>query len=108
MSAQQAIIDALEPFGDNREKLVELTLSDAEKFTQNINQSVANSNDEEIYLAAHSLKSIMEQIGANEVAKLSQSIETAAKDGDIPTCKSLNADLQEAYIATKKLLKTIV
>ncbi len=105
MPINTATIDeALNAFGEHAQTLATLTLKDADRFVSEIEQTINNNDIEGTKVASHSLKSIMRQIGANEVADVSFTIETAASEGNKETCRTSYLELLPLYEETKAYL----
>lgn len=108
MSEEQAIRDALSVFGDNAEKLAELTLKDAENFVAEIEKNIEAGDARGAGLAAHSIKSIMRQIGAAEFGEYASQMEQAGdNDQDIEKCKELWPTFKESYDRAKAIIENL-
>jgi HPt (histidine-containing phosphotransfer) domain-containing protein len=103
----QTIHDALAAFGPKASKLVELTLKDADKFMAEIEQAFYDGDPDLLGIAAHSLKSILKQVGARSAADIAFEIETGGKAGDLKVCANRLPDLREKYDATRQTLTAI-
>jgi HPt (histidine-containing phosphotransfer) domain-containing protein len=106
MSDKMAILEAVCIFGKNKAKFVALTLKDADTFYQEIQDSLRDRDFDALALSAHSLKSIMSQAGANEVAHIAYDLE---KLGKIKECPSVNIveRFTEAYVEAKTILLAV-
>ncbi len=95
---------ALEQFGDNANKIIELTLKEADNFIEGIEKAVKEENTEDIGLEAHSLKSITAQIGAINLSEIAKELEMKGKSDDLNKVPDLFAALKSEYIIVKKIL----
>lgn len=103
----QSIRDAVAVFGAKASKLVELTLKDADKFMAEIESAFHDGDPDSVGIAAHSLKSILKQIGAQSAADVAFEIETAGKAGDLKVCADRLAELRAAYDDARRTLTAI-
>lgn len=99
--------DAITVYGDKASMFVELILKDADNFVNEISVAIEQSNAEDVGLAAHSLKSIMKQIHANNVAELAFDLEKAGKDGVIDGAQEKHEQLKAYYAETKDYLLSL-
>ena len=98
---------ALAAFGPKAQKLVVLTLKDADRFMAEIESAIDQGDAEAVGLAAHSLKSIMKQVGADTVGGLAFGMEKNGKAGDMGNCGKQLPALRECYAETRQLLVSI-
>ena len=101
---ENTIRETLSAFGDSATKLVELTLIDADRLYQEIEGAIENDDAEAGRLAAHSMKSIMKQIGVHSVSEVAQKMERFGKDGNMQPYANLWDDLSASYIPARKYL----
>ena len=87
----------LEQFGDHVEKVIELTIKDADDLVFNIDKAINDRNALDAGLEAHSLKSVMAQIGAEKIAKIAKNIEHQGKSGEFDGIEILYRDLKLEY-----------
>ncbi len=87
----------LEQFGDHVEKVIELTIKDADDLIFNIDKAISNKNALDAGLEAHSLKSIMAQIGAEKIAKIAKNIEQQGKSEEFDGIEIFYKDLKLEY-----------
>lgn len=104
---EKAIKEALSVFGEKASMLVELTLKDANNFVTAIEEAITQSQTVEASFAAHSLKSIMRQIGAHQVADIAYEIEKAGNDNNLQICQNNLNPLKEAYADAKAYLEAL-
>ncbi|MCB1562380.1 MAG: response regulator [Alphaproteobacteria bacterium] len=99
-------MEALAQFGANRQKVIELTLQDADHFVETIEVALEAHNAEELGLEAHALKSVLAQIGAGPLAEKARALEIMGKAGSIDQveAQTLFAALQSEYRLLKKIL----
>jgi len=74
---------------------------------EKIDAGIAGGDDEQVAFAAHSLKGSSAELGAEQMAELSQQIHTAAKDGERETLVLLAKDLSRCYTETKAALEAL-
>ncbi len=97
---------AIDVYEEDALEFVRLTLKDADAFVGDIVSRVGQGDAQTAGLAAHSLKSIMRQIGAEDVGSVAYEIEKAGKAGLLDVCRDhlhyLNATYAEArdYLAS--------
>ena len=104
---EQAVRSALAAFGAKAPKLVALTLKDADQFIADIESAIGRGDAEAVGLAAHSLKSILKQVGAETTGGLAFGMEKAGKAGDLGSCGTRLPALRESYVETRQLLVTV-
>ena len=105
MSLNTAAIDAaISVYGEDAEEFVQLTLKDADKFVAGITSSLDQGDADAAGLAAHSLKSIMRQVGVTDVGMAAFEMEKAGKAGQADLCKAQLAPLRDAYAAARDYL----
>jgi HPt (histidine-containing phosphotransfer) domain-containing protein len=92
-----AIKEATEIFGEQAGEFIRLTLKDADNFMAEIVTETTNGNAVAVGLAAHSLKSILKQVGAEDVAAIAYEIEKAGHAGDIALCRARVGSLEVGY-----------
>jgi HPt (histidine-containing phosphotransfer) domain-containing protein len=97
---------ALQDFGSKAGTAVSLTLKDGDNFMQEIAEAVNTGNTQDAGRAAHSLKSIMRQLGCHTVADHAYSIEQAGRGDDLATCRDVLTQLQESYQLTRDYLNS--
>ena len=105
---ENTINDTLSVFGDNKKKLVELTLIDGDRLIDEIDKACKDRDTEAAAFAAHSLKSITKQIGALSVSSIAEKIERFGNEGDIDACIGQWDTLHEHYTSTRNYLTTFV
>lgn len=101
------IRDALAAFGAKAPKLVQLTLKDADKFMAEIEGAFHGGDPDALGIAAHSLKSILKQVGAQSAADVAFEMETSGKAGDLKHCAERLSALREHYDAARQTLTSI-
>jgi len=87
----------LEQFGDHVEKVIELTIKDADDLVFNIDKAIKDRNALDAGLEAHSFKSVMAQIGAKKIAKIAKNIEHQGKSGEFDGIEIFYRDLKLEY-----------
>ncbi len=87
----------LKQFGDHVEKVIELTIKDADDLVFNIDKAIKDRNALDAGLEAHSLKSVMAQIGAEKIAKIAKKIEHQGKSGEFDGIEIFYRDLKLEY-----------
>jgi HPt (histidine-containing phosphotransfer) domain-containing protein len=95
-------------FGDQAGEFVRLTLKDADSFMAEIAAETQKGDALAAGLAAHSLKSILKQVGATSIADIAYEIEKAGKAGDLETCRNHFVSLDPAYAKLRDYLRTQV
>jgi HPt (histidine-containing phosphotransfer) domain-containing protein len=85
--------------------LIRIYLDTAPKMIEKIDASIAGGDKEQVAFAAHSLKGSSAELGAEQMAELSQQIHTGAKDGDGETLLQLAKDLSRCYTETVAALE---
>ncbi len=105
-SDAQSIHDALAVFGAKAKTLVALTLKDADRFMDEIERAFYQGDPDTVGIAAHSLKSILKQIGAESAAEVAFAMETSGKANDLKRCGEALPQLQALYAATRETLAT--
>ncbi len=105
---EEAMKTAIEVYGEKAGMYAQLTLKDADKFVSDIEQALSQNAAEDVGLAAHSLKSIMKQVQAHDVADLAYEIEQAGEAKDLETAQSHLQPLQAAYAKTRIFLSSFV
>ncbi len=95
-------LEMLGQFGSNADKIIELSIIDADKFIKEMQNAVEQKNIKESKFCAHALKSILAQIGATAAADLAARIENKDSfDGVSELFKKLLGE----YDALKRYLK---
>jgi HPt (histidine-containing phosphotransfer) domain-containing protein len=87
--------------------LIQMYLDIAPKMIEKIDVGVAGGDKEQVAFAAHSLKGSSAELGAEQMAELSQQIHTVAKDGDRETLVLLVKDLSRCYTETEAALEAL-
>lgn len=96
--------EMLEQFGDNVEKIIKLTLSDADDLIANIDKAKNTEDSELLKISSHSLKSIMAQIGVIKVSQVAKNIEEHIENNNLHEGMLLIRSLNGEYkIAKDKL-----
>lgn len=105
---QDTIRQSVAVFGEKAGILVSLTLKDADSFMTAMKSALDEGDAQAAGLAAHSLKSIMKQVGAMEVGDLAEDIQNAGKaENDLEKCKILYARISPLYDETKMFLENV-
>ena len=101
------IIDfgALEQFGDSANKIIEMTLDDADNFVAAIGEAVRNDNSEDLGLEAHSLKSVLAQVGAYPLSEVANVLELKGKGDDLTDVNELYEELRSGYKEVKEIFQ---
>lgn len=107
MKDEQSIKEALAAFGEKAKKLAELTLKDADQFIADIESGLQSGDSSAVGLAAHSIKSIVKQIGALELGDLCFQMETSGKSGDLEKCRALWPALKAGYDEVKIFVESL-
>ncbi len=85
-------------------RLVEQFIHDASECVENIQRAVSEGSIKAFTDAAHGLKGICGNIGAQQLAKLSADLEAYGKEGNVQDAESLFPCLQEEFQQTQKIL----
>ena len=88
-------------------RLILIYLDIAPKMIEKIDAGIAGGDNEQVAFAAHSLKGSSAELGAEQMAELSQQINTVAKDGDRETLLQLAKDLSRCYTESKAALEAL-
>lgn len=91
---------ALTRLGGDRDlfkEFVAIYKADAPSLWQRIIHSVKQNNSKELSKAAHALKGLISNFGAKECVEVAQQVETAGREQDIQTAKSLLNRFQGLY-----------
>ena len=67
-------------YGEHAGQFIRLTLKDAGNFFQEIKDSIASGDADGLKIAAHSLKSIMRQAGADDIADFAAVLEEKGRN----------------------------
>ena len=97
---------ALQDFGSKAATAVSLTLKDGDHFMREIAEAVNTGQPLDAGSAAHSLKSIMRQLGCGTVAQYAYDMEQAGKGEDLAACRDVLSRLQDSYRATRDYLNS--
>ena len=98
---------AVNDFGSKAATAVSLTLKDGDNFMRDITEAVNTDQPQDAGRSAHSLKSIMRQLGCKTVAGHAYEMEQAGKRDDIATCLQVLEPLQESYGVTRDYLNNL-
>lgn len=90
----------LKEFGDIKDEMLSLTLKDAQKYYTKILTAMDAEDIEELHLSSHALKSIMRQIGANQLADICHEIEKSASEQQLKTALTSRSALEQAFEQT--------
>ncbi len=93
-----------ELFGDNLDMVIELTIKDADIMIDNIKKAIDQVCFEDIKLNAHSLKSVVGQIGAIKLAEMMKELEIEAKANKMETVVNLYEQILSEYKIVKERL----
>ena len=94
---KESAVDRLDGDEGLWRELVPLLLSDAPTYIKALAYALRNEDAEDASAQAHTLKSAVANIGAEETRELAMKIEYACNDKDIPTAKQLFPQLKMAY-----------
>ncbi len=98
----------LEQFGEHVEKVIELTIKDADDLIFNIDEAIKSGNALDAGLEAHSLKSVMAQIGADKIADIAKKIELQGKSEELEGLEEFNNNLKLEYKIVTDFLRGYV
>ena len=102
-----AVKTAIDVYGEDAQEFVQLTLKDADAFVEEIAAEMKRGDVLSAALAAHSLKSVMRQIGAEDVGSVAYGIEMAGKAGQADVCMAQLQPLREAYTEVREYLTAL-
>lgn len=102
------IKNTLSQFGDKADQYAKLLVEDIDMRLLHIEQGVEDKNFEEIHIAAHSLKSVMKQAGAQEICNIAHIIEHASAAENFKTCKDQLPALEKAHAEVREVLLTFL
>lgn len=104
---EAAMKEVIDGYGEKAGMFVSLILQDADQFVSDIEHAIEQDNSGDVGLAAHSLKSIMKQLGAQDIGDLAFQLETAGKDGNLDACQTVFPELKDAYSKTRDFLSAL-
>ncbi len=102
-------INILSQFGNNINKIIELSINDASRFISEMENHINKKSYKNINISAHSLASIFAQIGAFKASDIAREIEKQSSNdnNDISIVSNSFKELRNEYIKIKKHLKTL-
>lgn len=94
----------LDQFGANAQKVVEMTIKDSDQFIHDISLAIQENNHEDLKIAAHSLKSVVAQVGASSLSEKAKEIEHLANEKELDNIEDLTQELNIEYQRVKEVL----
>ena len=95
---------AVDAFGEDAAEFIALTLKDADNFVSEIAAGLKVGDARAVHDAAHSLKGILKQAGASNIADTALKIEQAAYAADMPPCQDTVHSLYKDYAILRNYL----
>ena len=105
---KQAVAKIIAGYGEDAREFIQLTLNDADTFMVEITTAVGQGDAAAAGLNAHSLKSIMRQIGIMDVGDAAYEIEKTGKAGKTSECEERLPILRALYEEAKNYLSTLL
>lgn len=102
------ILAAISIYGDMASKFLQISLSDLQKFHNAIHNSIQIADSEELAISAHSLKSILAQIGAHDASAICFELEKIAKENSLPLASEYLAKLDLEINKLKSIISEII
>ena len=88
-------------------ELIDIFLADTPPRVAAIENALVVNDTDGVIRAAHSIKGSAGNFGAERLARLAHTIETAAKKNDLATAAAQLADFKEAYTSAAAMLQTL-
>jgi signal transduction histidine kinase/DNA-binding response OmpR family regulator len=102
---EPAMDAALADFGADAGELIRLTLREADQFLSDLAAAQARADGDAVALIAHSMKSILRQVGAESAGDLAREIEALARRDDAASIGAKIDALRSVYAATRRRLE---
>lgn len=107
MVCRTSIVEAVSIYGDSAPKLIELTRKDIERLFENLRVAVNGADSDGVGLSAHSLKSVLSQVGANDAAAIAFELEKKGKSNDLNGAEGILGNIESEIKETFKVFETI-
>jgi HPt (histidine-containing phosphotransfer) domain-containing protein len=105
----QDIIEELrEDMEDEFFELIEAFLDETPTWLASLDAAVRNTDAEQIFQAAHTLKSSSGYMGATVMQSLAAKLESCGRDGGVHDCEPSLQELHQEYEALRPRLETLV
>ena len=112
-SSERGVLDdeVLEELREDMEdefgEVVEAFLDEVPAWIETMNQAIAESNAEELFQTAHSLKSSSGYMGAPAMQQLAAQLERMGREGSVECCDAFLAELVKEYQAVEPRLREL-
>lgn len=107
MASKSDILEAISIYGESAPKLIELTLKDLDNIFSSLKESIRSSDADGLSISAHSLKSVLSQVGAKDAAGFAFQLEKIGKANDLENAseflQKLEVELNEVKIVFESL-----
>ena len=112
-SSERGVLDdeLLEELREDMEdefgEVVEAFLDEVPAWIETMNQAIAESNAEQLFQTAHSLKSSSGYMGAPAMQQLAAQLERMGREGSVEGCDAFLAELVKEYQAVEPRLREL-